>query len=592
MMLMLLFLLASSFLLDEVKSVCPDQITCIDQISRLAADQRRFWFGDQWRDVCSGRHRDEVRCYSPRTLRAFHSLGSRLFRIRAYQNAFLAGLRIWPRVTYRVTPGKYRACDHDFEVNVPPNTVIEADPEMEPIEPFKIRYLPDIRWRGMDINGSYVVLITDVGFGVLNFLAYDFPRDTKIVQSYAPPENFRPLPNPLVVLIFEPTGDRSRNYTDLNAKDENDLFDLTKFILQNSLEGALIGMNIVLVSYDAFAIERQRLRGTIDNCHSILEKKLRRENRWSFTNSFPLSELNAWLSVDYYQPKMTYFACCHKVDITESKILLDPLDDRRLPSIAVQNEPHLYASKTGQPELSYQRMAREFDHKGFDQLYTVVLFDPVDPMLYWMVIDIPSASLITDSIVGGITVVPYFSPVPIIPNSCEPRVFMMFTQTRARSPSPIAEYYSTERSNLPLECRENCSFRHSFDIEEFKAFHQLKLAAINWMFVCYDIHEAYRRIVTLKNNDTNLMNENKRNENIKADRISAMSLVDSWYEDDDRFALRDSGRRRSSPETEICTSLGLPTQSTCPNSGSAQGHFWTLQRLFVLYTLIQIMFTC
>lgn len=33
----------------------------------------------------------------------------------------------------------------------------------------------------------------------------------------------------------------------------------------------LIGMNWAMISADAFAIERQRLKGFVDNCHSLLQ---------------------------------------------------------------------------------------------------------------------------------------------------------------------------------------------------------------------------------------------------------------------------------------------------------------------------------
>lgn len=77
--------------------------------------------------------------------------------------------------------GSYRACDHDFVVDEPHNVIIEADPDMDPVEPFNTRYLPDIRWSSISRNDTYIIAMVDVGFGTLNYLAYDYPKNTKVV---------------------------------------------------------------------------------------------------------------------------------------------------------------------------------------------------------------------------------------------------------------------------------------------------------------------------------------------------------------------------------------------------------------------------
>ncbi|VDM29563.1 unnamed protein product [Toxocara canis] len=51
---------------------------------------------------------------------------------------------------------------------------------MDAVEPFSIRYLPDIRWQGMTRNDTYIILMVDAGFGMLNYLAYDYPRNAKV----------------------------------------------------------------------------------------------------------------------------------------------------------------------------------------------------------------------------------------------------------------------------------------------------------------------------------------------------------------------------------------------------------------------------
>lgn len=36
----------------------------------------------------------------------------------------------------------------------------------------------------------------------------------------------------------------------------------------------LVGMNVLLVTTDAFAIEKQRIRGIVDNCHALIERSI------------------------------------------------------------------------------------------------------------------------------------------------------------------------------------------------------------------------------------------------------------------------------------------------------------------------------
>jgi hypothetical protein len=70
--------------------------------------------------------------------------------------------------------GSYRACDHDFHLLN--GTVIEADPDMDPVEPFQIRDAPNIHWPEMNDGHSYVLAMIDAGFGTLNYLVYNFPK--------------------------------------------------------------------------------------------------------------------------------------------------------------------------------------------------------------------------------------------------------------------------------------------------------------------------------------------------------------------------------------------------------------------------------
>ncbi|VDK50111.1 unnamed protein product [Anisakis simplex] len=383
--------------------LCSETSLCIERIRRLVAEPRRFWFGEQWKLVSYG--------FRNFRIFPFHSLGGRLFRVKTYQAAFLQNLRLYPRVTFRTQPGTYRACDHDFVVDKPGRSIIEVDPDMEPVEPFNIRYLPDIRWPGISRNDTFIILITDAGFGTLNFVAYDYPKNSKVLQHYKPSENFRPLVNPLVVIVFQQAP--KRDYGNLKITDGSELFNLPKFMIDNALESEhkntilsdLVGMNIVMVSADAYSIEKQRIRAIVDNCHSLIQQKLRKDNRWSFVNAFPLSEMDTSLSVDYQQPAVSYEVCCEQIDLWDMWLPLDPLGDGNLPSLVVHNEPRVSAIRIPQNNANYQRSARDFVGVVlFDYSYSLVLFDPDRAFLHWLIIDIPSASLAASSINDGKTV--------------------------------------------------------------------------------------------------------------------------------------------------------------------------------------------
>ncbi|KHN86829.1 Uncharacterized protein C56G2.4 [Toxocara canis] len=549
-------------LLQLGNSLCPETNACIERIRRLVAEPRRFWFGEQWKEICTGRHRNVIDCYNPHALQPFHTLGSRLFRVKTYQAAFLQHLRIFPRVTYRARPGRsYRACDHDFVVDEPQIPIIEADPDMDAVEPFSIRYLPDIRWQGMTRNDTYIILMVDAGFGMLNYLAYDYPRNAKVLRHYVPSENFRPLTNPLVVIVFQQNARRS--YDDLKMHSDSELFHLPQFMMDNALENDLIGMNVVLVSTDAYSIEKQRMRAVVDNCHSLVEQKLRKDNRWPFVASFPLSEMDSWLSVDYRQPAVSYKVCCEQIDLWEMWLALDPLGDGNLPSLVVLNEPRVSAMRIPQNNANYQRSTRDFIGVVlFDYSYTLVLFDPDRSYLYWLVIDIPSASLAAASIADGKTIVPYLPPVPAIARSCSMLIFMLFTQTHFDSISFISEYFGIDHALRTNACIGNCSQRSHFDIEHFKSLHQLRLSAVNWMRICYDIHEAQRHIQFLTHNMS--VEESHTNLSVSYKRSATSSHI-PHKNTEQREQKRE---RRLSPEEQICPLMKTPAELLCDASST------------------------
>ncbi len=51
---------------------------------------------------------------------------------------------------------------------------------MTPAMPFHLRKRPYIWWETMNPNDTFLLIIIDVGFGHLNYLAYDYPANTKV----------------------------------------------------------------------------------------------------------------------------------------------------------------------------------------------------------------------------------------------------------------------------------------------------------------------------------------------------------------------------------------------------------------------------
>lgn len=51
---------------------------------------------------------------------------------------------------------------------------------MEPALPFDLRSAPTIGWPTLNDNDYFIIAIVDVGFGRLDYLAFDFPAHTKV----------------------------------------------------------------------------------------------------------------------------------------------------------------------------------------------------------------------------------------------------------------------------------------------------------------------------------------------------------------------------------------------------------------------------
>ncbi|VDM84218.1 unnamed protein product, partial [Strongylus vulgaris] len=177
---------------------------------------------------------------------------------------------------------------------------------MMPVAPYFIRSKPEITWHGLRYDEEFAIAIIDVGFGSLNYLVTGFPQEPKVLHEYEPSENFRPEANPMVVVVFR----KSRPSLKFSRTKD---FDISKFMLDNDFADDLVGLSLIIVGSDAFAIERQRLRGIVDNCHSLLRSKLRRHPPASLFSQLPLDELNSWLTVSVEQPSLDVNVCCQQV---------------------------------------------------------------------------------------------------------------------------------------------------------------------------------------------------------------------------------------------------------------------------------------
>ncbi|CAJ0942508.1 unnamed protein product, partial [Mesorhabditis belari] len=456
-------------LIGVVYSLCPDTPRCIERIRELVAGPRTFWFGEHRRALCHHRNANPVECYSPPHLSAFHSLGSRLFRVRTYHSEYLRNLEIFPRITYRAAPGEYRACEHDFRVKNA--SIIEGDPDMAPVAPFLVRKKPEITWHGLDYDGNFTILMTDVGFGTLNYLVVDFPRVPTILKEYEGCDNFRPQPNPMALVVF-----RKPKKELIVPKGEN--FNLGDFMLQNDLADDLIGLSVVIVGADPYAIERQRMRGLADNCHSLIKKKVVRSPPSKLLSRLPLEEVSTWLSVGYDHPALDIKVCCQKVQHERERIMLDPLGDSIVSAFATFSPPSISSLKVPQTAYTnYHRTARTFVAL-MDELYTVLLLDAHTGKLHWMVVDLMTADLLDDASEKGNTKASYIHPAPADPAHCWPFVFLLLAQ-----PRPL--------HSIDSFCINECEERNRFNFEEFKQLNGLRLSAFSWMNSCYDLSFAH-----------------------------------------------------------------------------------------------------
>ena len=159
--------------------------------------------------------------------------------MKTFTSAYLQNLKIFPRITFKTSPGNYHACGHDYFID-PESPTIEAHPEMEPVDPFLIKNDPEIYWPEMDKNDSLIIVMVDVGFGKLKFLSINFPRDTEVIQKYKSVKNFRyGMPAPLAVLVFRPSPGTTYTHKSFKSHPEH-TFNLEEFMIKHGLENGMI----------------------------------------------------------------------------------------------------------------------------------------------------------------------------------------------------------------------------------------------------------------------------------------------------------------------------------------------------------------
>ncbi|KAJ1371722.1 hypothetical protein KIN20_033718 [Parelaphostrongylus tenuis] len=272
--------------------------------------------------------------------------------------------------------------------------------------------------------------------------------------------------------------------------DSPDDFDISKFMLENDLADDLIGLSLVIVGSDAFAIERQRLRGNIDNCHSLLKNKLMRHPPAYALTRLPLDELNSWLTVSVKQPPLDVNVCCQSVRQNEATIYFDPLGAATISALSTLQPPAVNSARIpieSPSYISYHRQTRT-QIALLDKLYSLVAIDGTTSMLHWMVVDIPAQELASSA--NGITKASYIPFVPLTPATCSPFALFLFSQ-----PASI--------NVIPTFCDDLCDLREKFRIEMFKQRYMLRLRALSWISVCYDLPYSYHVLKAATNSSLN-----------------------------------------------------------------------------------------
>ncbi|KRY14308.1 Uncharacterized protein T12_5362 [Trichinella patagoniensis] len=424
---------------------------CLESVRNKAADASIYWFGDRMKAACSGSilHNSpaKINCYNPPTLRPYESIFSRLFRITTFHPAYLQNLKIFPQMTFFSEPGEYEACDHIFVF--PKSETVHAHPGMQPAKPWQVRHVPVITWSNMATHSYQTVLMVDVGSGRLQYLAYNYPKDTVVLKEYEVPLNSRDSPNPIALLVFEQNSGRRLTLNIDYSFDEDSLFDVQRFIIDNEFHETQI----------LFATEMLHRTDSV---------------RPEFLPPSLLATVDTWMTVTFHSPLIHFSVCCKEFVFDSADIKLDPLGDSEIDPVYLRQSPSISVSNYFlNTALSHLHYHSPYDYSNPDDapLYTLLMLD-VDasdkmgsasrPYVIWLVTNFAISSHLNNALTGSIetTVFSYSRPLP---------------QNDGSITHIKPELYSSE--SCPTEYNGRCFF----DVREFMAHHSLTLKGISWM---------------------------------------------------------------------------------------------------------------
>ncbi|CEF64844.1 Hypothetical protein SRAE_1000309700 [Strongyloides ratti] len=583
---------------------CTHHEECIEKTKKLTGDVNLFWFGDEWRTLCDQRYFkyqqknkvNSIDCLNPPNLSKFHSLGSRLFQVPTFSSHFLDNLKIFPRVTFFPKSGNYTACDHEFNIDMGKKKEIHGHPEMTPIDSFFTITPPDLNWPGLGKdNNRYIILILDPSEGKILFLSINFPYETTNIIEYNTLKPYRNSPSPMVFLIFDQGQNSSQlNYIPQQLNDDKhfnfedtsqNIFDLPLFMLKNNLTTKLVGLTWSLIKTDPYSLEINRQVNGIDNCHSLLIKKLQKEQLFDFVSNFNLNELDNTISLSYYQPSTEFSICCETFSYDEDYIVADPLAYAYIPSLALINKPKLKMIKNSNFVDNYQRIQRHYVVKK-DEKFILVMFEPNKKRLFWLVSDVTGISLAKGNDIDGVTIVPYEDPSSYDPNNCNDVVLMVLEESRYGKKVSIRkhreddneiktisnsymtkmlhDYFTFDQQKLPSNYFGSEGSRQNFSIENFKSYMKVKLTAITWFESCYDEFNAITQIRhIIKNNLTE--NDVKK----KYDKYKINKIEYYGYPQTPEVKLAKTERLKRELMVAICKVLKPTFNNTCKNINSS-----------------------
>uniref|UniRef100_A0A0K0E8A4 DOMON domain-containing protein n=1 Tax=Strongyloides stercoralis TaxID=6248 RepID=A0A0K0E8A4_STRER len=583
---------------------CIHQDECIEKIKKLTGDVNLFWFGDEWRTLCDHKYfkyqqknkANSIDCLNPPNLSKFYSLGSRLFQVPTFSSHFLDNLKIFPRVTFFPKFANYTACDHDYNIEIGRKKEIHGHPEMSPIDSYYTTTPPDINWPGLGKDGNrYIILILDPSEGKILFLSINFPYETKNIIEYKALTPYRNSPSPMVFLIFNQENENIQlNYMPHQLNDNQNFsiesfsqhtFDLPMFMLKNNLTSKLVGLSWSLIKTDPYSIEINRQSNGIDNCHSLLIKKLQKEHLFNFVSNFNLNEVDNSISLAYYQPSTEFNICCERYIYEEDYIEADPLGYGYIPSLTLINKPKLKMIKNSHYVDNYQRIQRHYVIKK-DEKFIIVMFEPNKKRLFWMVSDVSSDSLAKGNNLDGETIIPYEDPSSFDPNICNNVVLMVLEESKYRRKINVRkhredgdeiktlsnqqitkmlhDYFTFDHPKLPLNYFGSEESRQNFSIEDFKSYMKVKLTAITWFESCYDEFNAITQIRQITKNNLTEADIKKKYDKHKINKIEYYG-----YPETPEVKLAKAERLKKELMLAICKSLKPSFDNTCKNINSS-----------------------